>query len=153
MGTDASRFSYMGSTIVDVMLKNTDFTENGIFGQLFLFNGRTMDTTPFCVTLQHAYLQPDGSYAPKLPNGHYVCLKGTHKLDHNPSPFQAFEVLHVPNHTGILFHVGNYNADSDGCILLGNGIAGRDASITNSKETFEKFMTLQTTNTFNLTVA
>lgn len=132
---------------MDMILKNTDFTENGIFGALTSPNGN-----PICVTLQRAYLQPDGSYAPKLPNGNYICLKGTHRLDHSPTPFQAFEVLNVPGHTGILFHVGNTNNDSFGCVLLGTAVAGRDASITDSKLAFSKFMSLQSTNTFNLTV-
>lgn len=133
---------------MDMILKNTDFTESGIFGTLSSANGSLI-----CMTLQHAYEQSDGTYAPKLPNGNYLCLKGTHKLDHNPAPFQAFEVLNVPDHTGILFHIGNYNADSDGCILLGTQIAGRDQSLTESRLAFSKFMTIQNdVNTFKLTV-
>jgi hypothetical protein len=133
---------------MNLTLNRTDFTENGIFGIL-----TSVDNPCLFATLEHAYLQPDGSYAPKLPNGNYTCVKGLHSLDHTPTPFEAFEVTNVPGHSGILFHVGNYNHDSDGCILLGTAIAGRDASITNSKLAFEKFMTLQADNNqFTLTV-
>jgi hypothetical protein len=133
---------------MNLILNRVDANENGIFSYL-----QDSAANILFYTLEHAYLQPDGSYAPKLPNGNYTCVKGLHSLDHTPTPFEAFEVTNVPGHSGILFHVGNYNSDSDGCILLGTAIAGRDASITNSKLAFEKFMTLQVDNNqFTLTV-
>jgi hypothetical protein len=133
---------------MNLILNRVDANENGIFSYL-----QDSAANILFYTLEHSYAQPDGSYAPKLPNGNYTCVKGLHSLDHTPTPFEAFEVTNVPGHSGILFHVGNYNSDSDGCILLGTAIAGRDASITNSKLAFEKFMTLQADNNqFTLTV-
>lgn len=34
---------------------------------------------------------------------------------------ETYEVLDVPNRSGILFHIGNTVKDSNGCILIGNG--------------------------------
>ena len=50
----------------------------------------------------------------------------------------------VRGHTNILIHAGNYNNDSEGCILLGDSVimSGRGQMITNSKVTFAKFMDL-----------
>lgn len=108
-------------------------SENGIFGYL----RDASDYTPLCVTLEHAY--PDGtSFAPKLPEGIYRCQRGYHQLDHMKAPFQTFEVRNVPGHSGILFHIGNYNKDSSGCILLGQ--AKIDNMLTHSGEAFSDFM-------------
>jgi hypothetical protein len=148
MGRNAQRFIFMDARLMDIRLIRRDWSEEGIFGELVDTSGNLI-----CYTLEHAFPQDGGKYEPKLPSGSYVCLIGTHRLDHNPAPFQAYEVTGVPGHTGILFHVGNYNADSDGCILLGTAIAGRDQSLTESRVAFSKFMTLQNgLNTFNLTV-
>jgi hypothetical protein len=76
------------------------------------------------------------------------------------APFQAFEVQNVPDFqgkpvTGILFHVGNFNADSDGCILLGSVLynVNEPWMIRSSTPTFNKFMALQKNVTeFTLTV-
>src|SRR5271169_2411605 len=94
-------------------LTRNDANVNGIFGTLTDDSGNTY------ATLEHAYEQPDGSYAPKTPPGTYTCQKGMHTLEHHPAPFQAFEITNVPNHTDILIHIGNYNADSEGCVLIG----------------------------------
>jgi hypothetical protein len=120
-------------------LERSYFGHDGIVG--FLVNNELDD---FCVTLEHAYDSGhgDGSYCPKLPEGTYECQLGTHRL-HDGIPFQTYEILGVTGHDNILFHAGNYNKDSDGCVLVGekqvlqqNG----DIMVTNSRETFKKFM-------------
>ncbi len=93
------------------------------------------------VVLEHAYTEGNG-YKAKLPDGTYTCQRGTHKL-HNSIPFETFEVMDVPGHDNILFHQGNYNKDSEGCLLLGASKANqanKEVMITNSKATFSKFM-------------
>lgn len=92
------------------------------------------------VTLEHAYRDYSGNYGPKLPRGVYTCKRGTHALK-DGIPFEAFEILNVPGHTGVLFHVGNYNEDSEGCVLLGDEVNGN--MITQSKDAFKEFMALQ----------
>lgn len=103
----------------------------GIFGTLGLPNGVILHS------LEHAYPDGYGHYDAKLPSGTYECKLGTHQLHHG-GPFQTYEVTGVPGHTGILFHKGNTQSDSEGCILLGMERSG-DAVIR-SAEAFETFM-------------
>jgi len=103
------------------------------------------------VTLEHAFLQPDGTYAPKIPPGTYTCILGTHQLDHG-GPQQLYEITGVPGHSGILFHKGNYNQDSDGCVLLGKSVDMIDKCIVSSAAAFDDFMTMQAGKPFTLTV-
>lgn len=112
----------------------------GIFGSLQDDSGNVI-----CVTLEHSY-----DCVPKVPNGTYKCIRSIHAL-HDGVKFETFEITGVAGHSGILFHIGNYNGDSSGCVLLGKTVNG-DA-ITNSKVTFNKFMTmLVEVDEFTLTV-
>ncbi len=134
---------------MNLKLIHKDFLPDGIFGEL-------TDGNLLFHTLEHAYYTEngDGSYAPKLQPGVYKCVRGPHKL-HNTPVFETFEVTGVKGHSGILFHVGNFNADSDGCILLGK-TQTRDKKhhfIGQSKVAFKEFMDLLTgINEFTLTV-
>lgn len=134
---------------MSVTLNRTAYNKSGIFGELEDKNGKT-----FAVCLEHAYPQDDGTFQPKLPAGMYTCKRGLHTLDHHPIPFEAFEVMNVPGHQGILFHIGNFNKDSDGCVLLGTAIDSRAPWILlNSKEAFDKFMgNADGVDSFQLTV-
>lgn len=134
---------------MNITLKRREFLEQGIFGDYYDELGLHI-----LVTLEHAYVQPDGTYKPKLPMGEYECVRGTHSL-HNGVPFETFEITNVPGHTGMLIHPGNYNNDSKGCTLVGEAEVDSNGveMITNSKKTFEGFMKLQTdVDTFKLTV-
>lgn len=89
-----------------VAIERTDFTAQGIFGSLHYDGFLPIHT------LEHAY-----DLKPKVPEGVYRCVKGIHQLKHI-SNLETFEIQ-VPGHTGILFHPGNTQEDSEGCILLG----------------------------------
>lgn len=112
-------------------------------------------TSMLAITLEHAYRNDDGTYSPKLPNGVYTCVRGTHQL-HDGKPFITFEITNVPGHTGVLFHIGNYNEDSEGCVLVGKGYGWKDDGgkmIVDSGKAFKAFMDLQTCiDSFTLTV-
>jgi hypothetical protein len=132
-------------------LVRQDFQHDGIFGTLYDDSAGAV-----CVTLEHAYPSErgDGSYLPKLQNGVYKCVRGTHRL-HDLVPFETFEIEGVPGHDNILFHAGNLNDDSDGCVLVGEKIEQfpKAWGITASRITFKKFMELLTNvNSFTLTV-
>lgn len=124
---------------------------DGIFGRLLLDSGDLL-----CVTLEHAYLEPDGSYTPKIPTGKYICVRGLHRLPKMVSEFSTFEITNVFKYTGLLFHVGNVNRDSSGCILLGKDIVEIDSNermINHSKATFKYFMTkLSGINSFDIEI-
>ena len=122
-------------------LTRLEFSDNGIFGQ-FSFEG---DSQSYCVTLEHSF-----NDAPIVPTGIYTCKRGVHCLEHG-KPFETFEILGVSGHSGILFHVGNFNDDSRGCVLLGETRTGD--IITQSVKTFEGFMSrLLGVDTFQLEV-
>lgn len=127
---------------MDLVLIRTQKRDDGVFGELY-----DAQMNQIAVTLEHAYDSGhgDGSYASKLPAGQYQCIRGEHRLHSSPIPFATFEITGVPGHSQILFHVGNYNKDSDGCVLLGKYTqeANGTQMIGLSRSTFYKFMTLQ----------
>lgn len=104
------------------------FVESGIYGELFDDNEVFL-----AVTLEHSY-----NNKPKLISGEYVCRRGVHRLHTNPAPFETFEIEGVPGHDNILFHVGNFNKDSDGCVLLGEDFG--EEMIVRSRAAFSAFM-------------
>lgn len=121
-----------------------EFREDGIFSELKDEKGNIL-----AQCLEHSY-----NKQPKLPFGSYKCRRGIHKL-HDLKPFETFEVCGVTGHSGILIHIGNYNKDSDGCILVGGGIAHSSTGqmITASKQTFKEIMDLlEGQNSFTLVV-
>ncbi len=128
-------------------LVRSEFNENGVFGEL-----SNDDGSQIFYTLEHAYLQPDGTFISKIPNGDYVCIRGMHQLEGMVHPFETFEITGVGGHTNILFHSGNVNADSAGCVLL--GLSKNDVEIMHSRNAFSKFMELmQGINSFTLTTS
>lgn len=135
---------------MDLSLVRTEFRPDGIFSEL-----RDVSGDVIAVTLEHAYFDPLGAPLPKLVDGSYQCVRGKHFLTGMTAPLETFEITDVPNHTGILFHIGNFNIDSEGCVLVGMAIAqigGRQA-IAQSKLAFQKFMNFQTGyDEFTLTV-
>jgi hypothetical protein len=140
---------------MDLTLTRTRFEADGIFGKLTDLNGDGV-----AVTLEHAYDSGlgNGSFVPKVPEGTYTCKRGQHQLESMKTPFTTFQVLDVPDHTNILIHMGNFNRDSDGCILVGKTLTinpsdPAQSMITFSDNTFKAFMTLQEgIDTFTLTV-
>lgn len=100
----------------DLILQRNYFLQSGIFGQCSNF-----------FTLEHAYATDGGGFEPKVAAGRYRCARGMHRLHPDSPEFETFEVQGVPNFrgapvTGILFHPGNWNADSKGCICVGSRI-------------------------------
>lgn len=108
-------------------LTRNEFSEEGIFGMLV-----DEAHTILLNTLEHSF-----DSTPKVPHGTYVCVRGVHKLADLVS-FTTYEVTGVSGHTGILFHIGNYNHDSDGCILL--GLLRHGNMIMSSAVAFEEFL-------------
>lgn len=116
---------------MNLTLRRISYTDEGVFGNVFDESANLVFST-----LEHSY-----SGAPKLPTGFYTCVRGFHRLGGMADSFQTFEVTGVPGHTGILWHVGNSQNDSSGCILVGTAIVG--SVITESRRAFRNFMMLQ----------
>lgn len=87
-----------------------------------------------------------------IPKGTYLC-KWTWSLR---LMRYTYEVMNVPNRTGIRFHKGNYFFDVDGCILLGTGYGDLNhdafADIINSSITIDKFNNLMNKKDFMLQI-
>lgn len=131
-----------------LVLKRDHYTSLGIFGEL-LNNGDRV-----CFTLEHSYLNEDGDYEPKIPNGTYLCVKGIHELEKG-SPFETFEITGVPNHSGLLFHCGNFNSDTEGCVLVGDALSSLadPTMLIDSRQAFNRFMGLKTgVNEFTIVI-
>jgi len=135
-------------------MMRTDFLSTGIFGMI-----DSLDQRLLLYTLEHAYpvsqtgTSTDTSYLPKIPPGTYTCIRGQHRLPGMDHTFETFEITGVEGHTNLLFHPGNFNKDSEGCILLGLAREeGKD--ILHSKDAFQLFMELQKgCDSFALTVS
>jgi hypothetical protein len=115
-------------------LINKEFRPDGIFGQLLAEDGSQL-----AVTLTHSYENKS-----KTPDGTYTCRRGNHRLHSMTHDFETFEIENVFGATGILFHWGNFNRDSEGCFLLGKEIDQTPVKgiqmITESSHTFASFM-------------
>jgi len=125
---------------MDLILTRTKFSEQGIFGELTGYGFHAY-------TLEHSY-----NSKPKIDIGKYSCVRGVHKL-HDGVWFETFQLMGVPGHDGILIHKGNYNDDSEGCILIGKGLDLSKNMILESKKAFDEFLLIQKDkDSFTLTV-
>jgi hypothetical protein len=115
-------------------------TREGALGSMFL------NFAYFCETLQPDADEPKRFH---IPPGVYRC-----KRFHGAKYKDTFEIV-VKGHTALLFHAGNIEEDSLGCILLGStrGKLGKDRAVLNSGNTFKKFMArLEDVDEFTLTI-
>ena len=102
---------------------------------------------PVCFTLENGELQktvPAGTYQLKLKK---VKTPLTEKYQ-NKYPWFTWhvELQDVPNATGVYIHIGNTEADTDACILLGETCAMNPPTpaghIGNSTAAFSKWYTV-----------
>lgn len=133
---------------MNLKLVRLTYDSYGVFGILQDEAGNEI-----CKTLEHAFPLIYGddpiSYFAKVAKGEYKCVR------HAPNrlPYETWELQNVPPFqgkpvAGILIHVGNYNHDSDGCILVGRRIVPipddpAENMVTSSQNTFNKLMDLQ----------
>lgn len=87
-----------------------------------------------------------------IPEGSYVCSR---RKSQKTKGLDTFEVMGVPNRTGILFHWGNSVRDTEGCILTGSEFSedmGKPI-VLRSRVAFERFMAyLRNVQSFTLYV-
>jgi len=107
-----------------LFLHHRQFRPDGIFGELVDSDGNII-----AQTLEHAYGNDADGWIPKIIDGEYLCVRGMHRLHNKTEDFETFEITGVEGHTNLLFHCGNYDNDSDGCVLLGLGIGSEAPGI------------------------
>lgn len=85
-----------------------------------------------------------------IPTGYYSCAPKFY----NRGGYQAVEVLNVPNRSHILFHIGNYARDSNGCILINSrhGANGDEWCGRDSGTAFVDFMKQVGGEPFSITI-
>lgn len=77
-------------------------------------------------------------YVSCVPIGEYICERYQ-----SPKFGDTFQLMHVPDRTYILFHVGNYpEKDSHGCLLLGEKIMAGKPAVSSSRVAVNRFMKL-----------
>ena len=97
-----------------------------------------------CLTLERPWL----TNIPKvssIPLGTYTCIKTENRQTSGGMVIPVtYEVMDVTNRSGILFHIGNYMEDTQGCILPGLGIdyEAKYPMLTHSKDGFKRFITM-----------
>jgi hypothetical protein len=126
----------MNFTLVRVSIQ-----PGGAFGVLLSEHG-----LPFCVTLERVF-EERGATGPVIPAGKYKCVESFYRKGGYPT----YEVTGVKGHDRLLFHRGNYEKDSEGCILVARTFEGD--WVSDSTRGFERFMQrLNGAPTFDLTV-
>ncbi len=101
----------------DLELVRIAIVPDGAFGVLLAEGLPTLPTG--LVSLERTYPLcpevPRGPQLVKVPPGRYVCYRNTYRA----GGYETYEISGVPGHSHILFHKGNVEDDSEGCILLG----------------------------------
>lgn len=85
-----------------------------------------------------------------IPTGSYICQPYSGTKFKN-----VYIVNNVPDRSAILFHWGNFEKDTEGCILIGDGagmLSGQPA-ITASKLAFERFRSIIGKNIFTVVIS
>lgn len=130
-------------------LKRLNYRADGIFGILL-----GEKNTNLFSTLEHAYPATDliGTSISKIPLGTYTAVR------YKSPKFgcDVWRLIGVPGHDFIEIHWGNFNIDSEGCILLGTH-TGQNSNgtwiLSSSKIAFASFMKLtQGLDTIEITI-
>jgi len=128
--------------LVKIIRIETNLTE-GTFGVM------TINGVAACLTLE-PYSRDNVSNISCIPTGQYICKKYSSKKYPN-----TFEVTGVQGRSHILFHAGNIDENTAGCILLGSefGMLGDEQAILESGKAFKRFMEhFKNTQQFKLTI-
>ncbi len=112
-------------------LQTLSIEEDGCFSELLKEDG-----TRLCYTVERTF----ENLAVIIPNGTFRCLKSWFVR----GAYSTFEITGVKGHDRLLFHTGNRELDSIGCILVGNtiGTLNGHKAVLYSCAAFKKFKEL-----------
>ena len=107
------------------------FIPDGTFGILFDY-----DNSIICLTLEREWRNNERNIS-CIPRGEYVC-----KRIESPKFGSTFEICDVPGRSHILFHSGNIEDDTHGCIITGKRIRmfKNKVAVLLSRIAFKRFM-------------
>lgn len=116
--------------IPTVRLLRVEESEQGTFGNLLICS------QVFCVTLEPSDWLNEQNIS-SIPAQQYQCIK-----IRSPQFGETFEIVDVPGRSHVLFHAGNIDDHTKGCVILGQyfGKLQGDRAVLNSGATFKEFM-------------
>lgn len=107
-----------------------------------------INSNDFCDTLEDEKRSVKVAGETRIPSGRYQIKKRevlsgltkTYRSKHEWFDYHL-QLLDVPNFNYVYIHIGNYDDDTDGCILLGRGFTDYDdeSAIWNSRKVFKEF--------------
>ena len=108
------------------------------------------DSNLYALTLENPWVGNETNIS-CIPEGNYVC-----EIDKSPKYGDVYHVRKVEGRSHILIHWGNYERNTEGCILLGKGLMwdtkDNKEAISQSKETIKSFMESLNREHFLLTI-
>ena len=126
--------------------------DQGTFGVLLAGN------KPFALTIERQWLDNTRGIS-CIPAGEYEvkrCIASKeYGYKNSPRFGDTFNVINVKDRSKILFHKGNIDDDSHGCIIIGEqfGTLHGDTAVLSSRQGFAEFMSLlKGHNEFELTI-
>ena len=115
-----------------IQLSRKVFTDKSTIGDIF-FNGKLI-----CSSLEDTIRNVKIAKETAIPAGDYrIQLRHSAKFN-RIMPF----LLDVPYFEGVMFHWGNHDGNSEGCILTGNYDEGRPDWISASRKSFDELFSL-----------
>ena len=93
---------------------------------------------PVCITLEASYANDKGGWFTKIPAGRHVAKSARYEK----GGYATYEIF-VEGHDELKIHRGNFRRETNGCILVGLGLAdGATPWISGSGAAFLEFMEL-----------
>lgn len=122
-------------SIIMKTMRITSIASHPVYGT---FSAVTVDGQPVCVALE-PYGRDNKQNISSINPGQYLCKR--YSSARYPS---TFEITNVAGRSKVLFHVGNWSHDTEGCILLGESfsILNGKWAIGMSGKAFSEFMGL-----------
>jgi hypothetical protein len=97
-----------------------------------------LDNAHLCYTLEPPWRNNEHDVS-CIPQGEYSLVKGTH-TSVDGSSYPCYTVEKVEGRSDIDIHIGNYPADTLGCILVGGAVDGHSLKAGTSTATFKALM-------------
>lgn len=126
---------------MNITLIRNIYTEAGTFGVL------VYEKRPFAVTLENPWYDNE-PFKSCIPSGQYTATRCRNSAEYNfkdsPRYGDTFVVDQVEGRSKILFHVGNLEENTEGCILVGSyfGMLAGKPAVLNSGKAFKIFRAL-----------